>query len=61
MLMSNEELAKVEVSKPVTRSQEILNIINGETPPEDRGQAKLCIVRIHEDTATKAKPLIKKK
>jgi hypothetical protein len=27
MLMSNEKLAKVEVSKPVRRSQEILNIM----------------------------------
>jgi hypothetical protein len=59
--MNNEKLAKVEVVKSVRKSQEMLNIISGKTLPEGAGQVKLCIVRIHEDTAAKAKPLIKKK
>jgi hypothetical protein len=57
--MNNEEFAKVKVAKPVRRSQKILNI-TGETLPEDTGQFKLLIERIHDGTVAKAKPLIKK-
>jgi hypothetical protein len=58
--MNNEELAKVEVAKPVRKSQNILNV-TGETLPEDTGQSRLFIGRIHDDTVAKAKPLIKKR
>ena len=58
--MNNEELAKVKVSKPIRKINKTLDD-KGETLPEDTGQARLSVRRVHDDIIiARTKPLIKK-